>query len=292
MDKKVTFLTPIQVDEPPRNTKLHYPRCFTCKKFEVCNLRDSYLKTALLIENVLGNPQQDLLLQKSNAEVNCGCYKGNPIENADTIFPQTLSFSKRILPTEEVLTDVVEGKFVSAIYQTYNVVLFKYESEGYQIVFKTIYNHETKEFDISNGTEVVYGIIYEFPVDNVLELQVNLDTWRNQMIEREEAAKDIDIINTTYFSAILNCNFYEQIKGLSVEEGIRRIIGQFPDGVPCGEGQYYHLETLHIEPNKVPWYNPNVGKVAFSPMPYPVFVPSKCKPKKLYRRDDFPDDNF
>lgn len=292
MEKRVRFLTPIEVETPPYNTKVHWPRCFTCEKFEVCNLRSDYLKTLLLIENILGNPQEDLLLQQSRQDVNCGCYKGNPIENAEEIFPATLSFSKRTLPDGSVLTDVVEGQFVSAIYQDFDTVLFKYNAEDYIVVFKAVYNSTSKEFDIMDGTEVVYGIIYEFPSDSILEVQVNLDTWRDAMIEKEKEHEDIDIINTTYFSGQLNCDFFKPIKGLTPEEGARRIIAEFPDGVPCGDGQYYHIETLHIEPHKVPWYNPNAGKVAFAPIPYPVFVPKPCKPKRIYRRDDLNGEKF
>ena len=40
---------------------------------------------------------------------------------------------------------------------------------------------------------------------------------------------------------------------------MKRIIARYPDGVPCGNGLLYHLETLHIEPNTIPWYNPNAG---------------------------------
>jgi hypothetical protein len=45
---KERFLTPIKVDEPPRHTQIH-PRCFTCKKFPVCRIREDYLKTAELM---------------------------------------------------------------------------------------------------------------------------------------------------------------------------------------------------------------------------------------------------
>ena len=290
MDKKVTFLTPIEQElPPPPHSKIQWPRCFTCNKFEVCNLRADYLKSCLLIEEILGNPQENLELQKSNPNANCGCYKGNPIEDADTLFPATVQFSKRTLPNGDILTDVVEGNFVSAIYQDFNTVLFQYESQGYIIIFKAIYNQLTQEYDIKNGVEVVYGIIYEFPADNVLEVQVNLDTWRAEMEEKEKEHEDIDIINTTYFSVLLNCDFYQPIKNLSPIEGAKRIIAKYPEGVPCGNGQYYHLETLHIEPHKIPWYNPNAGKTAFAPMPYPIFVPRPCKPKKVYRYDDLND---
>lgn len=109
---------------------------------------------------------------------------------------------------------------------------------------------------------------------------------------KEKINPDLDIINTTHFSALLNCDFYKPIRGLTPEEGMKRIIAKFPDGVPCGDGLYYHLETLHIEPYKRAWWNPNAGKVAFVPMSYPVFVPTPCKKKKVFRREDLKDENF
>lgn len=290
MNKKVTFLTPIEVETPPYNTKLHWPRCFTCEHFPICtDLRSDYLKTCLLIEEILGNPQQDLNLQKSRQDVNCGCYNGNPIEDADQIFPATLTFTKRFLPNGEVLTENVEGTFMDAIYQDLETVLFRYNSEGYIIVFKAIYNIELQEFEIMNGTEVVYGIIYEFPTDSVLELQVNLDTWKTEM---EERGKDIDIINTTHFSAMLNCDFFKPVRGLTPEEGVKRIIAKYPEGVPCGDGLFYHLETLHIEPYKKAWWNPNAGRTAFVPAALPIFVPAKCKKNKPCTYEDLHNENF
>lgn len=291
MNKDVTFLSPIEVETPPYNTKLHWPRCFTCEHFPICtDLRSDYLKTCLLIEQILGNPQEDRELCKARRDVNCGCYKGMPIENPETIFPETLVFSKRTLPDKTVLTENVEGKLEGAVYQDFNTVLFKYNSEGFIVVFKANYNEELKEFEIMDGVEVVYGIIYEFPADSILEVQVNLDAWQEDM--KSKVNPDPDIINTTYFSAQLNCDFFKPIKGLTPEEGMKRIIARYPEGVPCGDGLYYHLETLHIEPYKTAWWNPNAGKVAFVPAPYPVFVPAKCKPKKPLRREDLQNENF
>ena len=37
------------------------------------------------------------------------------------------------------------------------------------------------------------------------------------------------------------------------------------------------LATFHLEPNKVPCYHPNAGKVGFMPMPYPVYLMPKKK---------------
>ena len=290
MDKKVTFLTPIEVTRPPHHTQV-WPKCFTCAHFPVCtDLRSDYLKTLQLIQNVLGDPQEDLLLQKSDPNRFYPCYEGNDIEDANTIFPATLTFTKRTLPNGEIITDEVIGNFESAKYQDFNTVLFMYDSEGYKIMFKALYNNDNQEFDIYDGIEIVYKIRYEFPSDSVLELQVNLGAWREEMIEKEEENKDIDIINTTYFSAQLNCDFYEAVRGLTPQEGLKRIFAQYPDGIPCGEGQYYHLETLHIEPYKVPWFNPTAGRTAFVPAAYPVFIPTKCEKKKPCRRDDLNDD--
>lgn len=50
---------------PPRHTHIK-PRCFTCKKFPVCCLREDYLKTVKLMENVLGNPCQSFELKKKD----------------------------------------------------------------------------------------------------------------------------------------------------------------------------------------------------------------------------------
>jgi hypothetical protein len=57
MKHKEAFLTPIRKQQST-HTKTN-PRCFTCKKFPVCNIREDYLKTLSLIEKDLGHPQED-----------------------------------------------------------------------------------------------------------------------------------------------------------------------------------------------------------------------------------------
>lgn len=286
MNKSIKFLTPIKVKTPPYHTQI-VPKCFTCSHFPTCTtLRGDYLKTALLIQNVLGDPQEDYCLCKSRPDKVYPCYEGMPIENPETIFPEHLTFTKRVLITGEILTEPVDGKLESAKYQDINTVLFMYNSGGYKILFKALYDEDKKEFTIYDGKEIVYYMTYEFPQDNVLEVQVNLDNWREEMIEKEK--QEAEIINTTYFSAQLNCHFYDPVRGLTPEEGAKRIFAEFPDGIPCGDGTYYHIETLHIEPHKIPWYNPNAGRINYAPMPYPVFIPTKCehKKEKTYRRDE------
>lgn len=272
---KEYFLTPIEIPMPPPHTQIH-PRCFTCKKFPVCNLREDYLKTALLIQNILGDPQEDRELDKFDGEHLHG-FKGYDFENPEEIFPQEV-------------TDINDetGTFLAAKWRNFDVAQFIYIFEKYYVRFDAIYNKDNETFEIKNGHEVYYHIPYSLNSTDAENIILQLGIWREEMIEKEKEKEDPDIINTTYFSAILNCKFYDQEKGLSEEEGIRRIIAQFPDGIPCKDGSYYHLATFHIEPHKVPKYNPYSGKIAFAPMPYPVFVPKPCKEHKKppRRRDD------
>lgn len=281
--KEVLFLTPIEVERPPRHTQV-FPRCFTCSKFPTCNLRSDYLKTLYLIQNVLGDPQDDYCFTKSTPYRQYPCYEGIEIKNPETIFPAELTFTQRILPNGDMLDEPVIGTLISAKYQDLNTVLFLYDAEHYIVMFKALYSEKAQEFVISEGMEIVYHIRYTYPESEVLETQVNLDTWKTQMEENEN--KEADLINTTYFSAVLNCQFFDPVRGLTPEEGVKRIIAKYPNGVPLGEDQYYHLETLHIEPHKVPYFNPYDGKTAFAPIPYPVFVPAPCKKKKPCRYED------
>ena len=57
---KEIFLTPIDVPKPPHHTQIQV-RCFTCKHFPVCLIKKDYLKTAILIEGILCNPQKDYI---------------------------------------------------------------------------------------------------------------------------------------------------------------------------------------------------------------------------------------
>ena len=92
MEKK--FLTPINIEPPPCHTQIH-PRCFTCNRFETCNIRDDYLKTATLIQQVLGDPQQDELLVDYEDYAPPELY-GHKFRREDLIFPQTLILSNGI----------------------------------------------------------------------------------------------------------------------------------------------------------------------------------------------------
>lgn len=56
---KEPYLVPFNSNCIPEHVKVH-PRCFSCKKNPVCNIKDSYLKTAMLIQNIMGNPAENM----------------------------------------------------------------------------------------------------------------------------------------------------------------------------------------------------------------------------------------
>lgn len=273
-------LTPIEVERPPRHTQIH-PRCYTCTKFPVCNLREDYLKTALLIQKILGDPQEDYALTYFYASWGrVPGYYGFDFDNENNTFPETVGIGED-----------KTGTYMEAKFRDENFVQFFYNVDGYYVLFEATYDETDTEFKISEGREVYYGLKFTLSENSALDIAVNLESWRTEQIQPDpEPAPEEDVINTTYFSAELNCDFYEHEKGLSEADGIRRIIAQFPDGVPMKDGTYYHLATFHIEPHKVPCYHPENGKVAFAPMPYPVFMPPKCKRKPVHRRGDVLDD--
>jgi hypothetical protein len=117
-------------------------------------------------------------------------------------------------------------------------------------------------------------------------LQSELLVWREDIEKKENQNKELDIINTTHFSAQLNCNFYEQEKGLTEKERIQRLVKQYPCGIPMRDGRYYHLATYHIEPNKVPYCHSKDNYSTFSPMPYPVFPQTPIPHKVPIKRGD------
>lgn len=256
-----SFLTPINPElSLPEHTEIKI-QCFICKHFPVCNIRLDYLKTAQLIQNVLGEPNKDFELCCSQHPI--PDFEGTIIENYEEYFPKTVVNSKG-----------KEGTFFAAKFIDSKNINFVYIFNGYYVLFKAIFNEETLEFDIQKGIEVCYKIEFEIAEDLEL-LQLGLLSFKEDLENIENT--ETDVINTTAFSADLNCKFYEWEKGLDYYEGIRRIIAKYPNGIPLGDdGEYYHLATYHKEKDKVPCYTlPN--KPTFMPMPYPVYYPPKVK---------------
>lgn len=136
------------------------------------------------------------------------------------------------------------------------------------------WSKDFERYEFTSGKEVYYGLNYDLSSETVELIIANLPAWREEQIAKEEEAKDKDIINTTFFSCILNCSQYEQLKP-------KKCI--YP-----GEEGYHHIATYHIEDEPVPPYQ--VQK--FPPLAYPFFIPvepPKTAPKPC-RRGDLNDD--
>ena len=76
--------------------------------------------------------------------------------------------------------------------------------------------------------EIYYKIKYQINESSLDELQLGLLDWRQF---KEENADVPDVINTTFFTAKVDYH-YEWIKNLSYSEGLKRMIIQFPEGIP------------------------------------------------------------
>ena len=259
---------PINVPEPPRHTQIT-PRCLTCTKWEVCNLRSDYMKTAMLIQRVLGDPQQDFELREED-----GGFYGHDFPDPSIYFPETFEYDEQTTAT-----------FLSAKYVNKNFVRVLYEINRYYYQF-VIFWIDSGKYEMSIGKELYYGLLLKMPNEVAQEIEDNLMLWRNDMEEREAAAEEGDLINTTFFSAILNCQFYEFDKKADEKEKVHRMALQC--NYPNNCCHHHHIATFHFENEKVPELSSK-----FSPVPvlYPVFIPKdkakKCKPKPPVRREDF-----
>lgn len=266
------FLTPINVEEDPCHTQIR-PRCFTCKKWPVCNIRMDYLKTAQLMQEILGSPQDDFELLPPPFPI--PDFEGETVKNPKEYFPKTL-----------ISTGGKVGNYYLARYESSKIIKFIYIFGGYFVKFIATFNDKTNEFDVPAGEEICYGLKCII-AENLDDLQLGLLSLKEDLEDPNKEEEKKDIINTTAFSAELNCCFYEWEKGLTYEEGVRRIIAKYPDGVPIGEeGKLYHLATFHRENREVPCYHPENGRAVFMPMPYPVYIPPKCQKRKNLTRDE------
>ena len=258
---------PINVPEPPRHTQVEM-RCLTCSHFPTCNLRQDYGKTAMLIQKVLGDPQQDYELREED-----GGFYGFPFPEPSIYFPQTFEFEDQTVAT-----------FLSAKYVNKDFVRVLYEINKYYYQFVFFWS-QADRYEVTIGKELYYGLLLKMPKEVSDEIATNLLLWRSDMEEREAAAEQGDLINTTFFSAILNCQFYEFDKTATAEEKLHRMNLQCAYPYPWHK---HHLATFHFENEKVPELSSK-----FSPVPvlYPVFITKEQKEKhkhhKPVRREDF-----
>lgn len=184
------------------------------------------------------------------------------------------------LPKEITTSENEKGTFMNGKYRGFGeVVQFLYNINDYYVLFQAIWSEEKKTYKLSSGKEIYYGIPYLLTAESIGTIIAGLESFRNKLLQEAENTEDMDVINTTHFSAILNCDAYERDKTLTEQEGMNRMFINAGIEPPCRCGDWYYLMgTYHIEPNKVPYYVPPVSSTPlFAPMPYPYNV----KPKKL-----------
>ena len=189
-----------------------------------------------------------------------------------------LSLSKNISFKIHPQTDT---EIWNATFKEWNLDFSEEDSEKLLLYLNTV----VKEgyFKINEGTDLFYKNIKSEISDKDKEL-INKALLEIREIIINQQPKTV--INTTAFHADLQCKFYEWERGLNEEEGIKRLMLKYPHGIPIDDKEYYHLETIHIEPGKVPCYHPFNGTPTFMPMPYPVYIPPKCEHKPCYATRD------
>lgn len=159
---------------------------------------------------------------------------------------------------------------------TFKAQKMNFSEETTQNIFNLL-NKQVEEgnFEISVGKDAFYGFEVNLSQEDKTKINEALIYIRNKLLEEEEK----DIINTTAFRVMLECHFYEWEKGLTEKEGLERILLKFPNGIPLGDEELFHIQTQHIEPKKVCCYHPQPP--TFMPMP----LPPKCK-KRPPTRDE------
>lgn len=270
MNGNVNFLNPILEQlPPPPHTKIEV-KCFTCQHFDICNIRQDYLQTALLFQRVLGDPDENYELS-GEPPVPLPGFIGIIIEDAATIFPATIA-----------TTDAESGTFYMAKFDTLDNVRCVYMFGNYYVMMTYTYNTTSEEYDLVKSEEVFYNIQYTLDQTSLDNLQLTLLAWREDA--EENPPPEPSVINTTAFSGELKCKFYDWIRNMSYIEGLKRIAAKYPNGIPLDDNDhYYHIATYHYEPNGVSSYTPRTP--AYLPLPYPIYIPPKTKRAPIRRGD-------
>ena len=193
-----------------------------------------------------------------------------------------LSLNKEIIFKISPTTDT---EMWDSTFRTQNL---NFSMEDSQKIFDYINTiTENGYFKISEGKDIYCkNVVSEISDADKEDINKSLLKIREKLINNKQKTA----INTTAFSAELKCHFYEWEKGLTEEEGLKRVMLKYPEGIQIDDNEYYHLETIHLEPGKVPCYHPLNGTPVFMPMPYPVYIPPKCEcecdKKRIPTRDE------
>lgn len=240
---KPPVLAPLPPHLPPAHTQIQ-PRCFTCRHFEMCQYKKDYLKTIKLIQNCLGAPQHDYEL--TDKYIIIPDFVGFPLMNQDKYFPHKVEFNN----------ESHHGHLFLAKFNGINYVNVVYMVRNNYILIQLKYDADTELYELKKCEEAFYGVEYELNDKALEEIQLGLVEWRELIINAKMPPPPPrkDVINTTHFSSMLNCDMYEWNK-TSYEDAIKKLVQKYPYGVPIDEHGHalYHIATYHIAQGEVPY---------------------------------------
>lgn len=258
------FLNSINITPQPIHTKIAVA-CEQCSHKCICAFQEDYLKTLTLIQNVLGDPQKD-----REIIYNDDGFTGYTFDD-NSIFPQEID----VLATNG--TEPIKGSFLSAKWVSIEKIKFLYKIEDYYVMFIIEWDKNFEKYIYSIGKELYYGIQYTLTEESANAIIEVLNTWKTEADENKNS--ELDVINTTPFSATLSCKYFK------AGQTYRNL--QSNTNHNCDvEGDYQHIATYHIENKQIkpaPMSNKPVN------LAYPWFVPApapQCPPPKPKRRDD------
>lgn len=272
-NKNRPILLPLPPQLPPKHTQVQ-PRCFTCKHFEMCGFKKDYLKTVTLIQNKLGAPAQDY--EATTNYILIPNFVGFVFYNEDKYFPKHIEFDN-----SDFGGDLFLAKFNGINYV--NVV---YLERNHYILIQLIYSKDSELYELKSCEDAFYGVKYELNQKSLEEIQLGLVEWREMIINAKmpPPPPKPEVINTTHFSAMLNCDMYEWNKE-TFEQAINRLKREYPWGIPMDPDRHgvYHIATFHIEGKEVP-YSPCFDEVALAKGPKFIAPPAKKshKPPKRF----------
>lgn len=260
------YLNSIDITPAPAHTKVAIA-CSQCDRQCTCAFQQDYLKLITIIQQVIGNPQEDRELITNDDGFTGFDFKDN------SIFPQSI----KVITT---VGEEVDGMFMSAKWCNKDKVKLLYNIENYYVMFVFLWDTQFEKYIYEIGKELYFGIQYTITENSANEIITVLNTWREEVIQREEENKDMDIINTTPFSASLHCQFYKQKNN--------KIVGRaFTNHNTDIEGSWNHIATYHFEKEQVrPALPPSKPVDLTYPWFIPVPAPKPPKPKPK-RRDEF-----
>lgn len=271
--KRPPLLVPIPPRVPPKHTQVQ-PRCFTCEHFEMCAFKQDYLKTITLVQNCLGAPAYDY--EWTTKYVTIPDFIGLPIIDQDKYFPKEVTFDN---------SDNV-GKLFLSKFNGINFVNVVYKDTKYYILIQLKYNSETELYEVKSCEEAFYKVKYELSTKSLEEIQLGLIEWREIIINSPAILPPPkkDIINTTHFSAVLDCDMYAWNKD-SFDDAVKKFMKKYPNGIPIGsDGRaLYHIATYHVAEWEVP-YAPLVYEQPKEKEKPPYVPPQPVRPHKPAKR--------